>query len=200
MIEDIQKITKIVFDEFMDKELQNPKTAYSTYISLQKFIEDLALVADHYLALNFSEEYLQNSSLGTPADKWRTFFNEDLEKLNSSTKKYLMKLNNLGIKDEFHSILSNFYNPRAFYGFVRDKYNVGFVEPCGFDMICTPIDTNVEDNKTIYLSSFQRVELDSFTKRQELQTHLNNQKDKLKKELIRLKEYMLENYSIDVLL
>ena len=200
MIEDIQKITKIVFDEFMDKELQNPKIVYSTYISLQKFIEDLALVADHYLALDFSEEYLQNSSWGTPADKWRNFFNKDLEKLDNSTKKYLMKLNALGIKDKFHSILSNSYNPKAFYGFVRDEYNVGFVEPCGFDMICTPLDTNVEDNKTIYLSSFQRIELDSFAKRQELQTHLNSQKENFQKELLRLKEYLVKKYTIEDLL
>ena len=90
MIKDILFLTKKVFDEALIKEenLPNPKKVYDVYRNLKDVISDVNLVANHYLALDFNEPYLQGSSWGEPIDKWRKFFNEDLEQLNESVKKY----------------------------------------------------------------------------------------------------------------
>lgn len=100
MLEDIQKITKILFDEFIrtNNEVKSTKNLYDIYRSLQKVIDNINLVSKHYLALNFTEEYLQNSSFRETSDKWRWAFNKDLEKLNDSVKSYLLDLYYLSIK------------------------------------------------------------------------------------------------------
>ena len=96
MLEDIKIVTTKVFDEFMDKKLSSAKKVYLTYISMQSMIENIDLVANHYLALDFSKDFLQNSSWEEPADKWRYFFNEDLQTLNKSIN--FSCLNNLSIR------------------------------------------------------------------------------------------------------
>ena len=77
MLNDIVKITKKIFDEALvdDKTLTVPKAVYDVYRNLSYFISDANLVANHYLALDFTEGYLQNSSWGEPIDKWRMFLN-----------------------------------------------------------------------------------------------------------------------------
>ncbi|MFZ6776519.1 hypothetical protein ACO0LD_06765 [Undibacterium sp. Ji83W] len=40
----------------------------------------------HYFQLNLNESFLQNSSLGTPYEKWRKFTNDDFELLFQSIK------------------------------------------------------------------------------------------------------------------
>ena len=90
MLKDIIFLSKKVFDEAFIKEenLSVPKKVYEIYRNLEEVISDLDLVANHYLALDFTEGYLQESSWGEPVDKWRKFFNMDLEQLNESIKKY----------------------------------------------------------------------------------------------------------------
>ena len=91
MLKDMLFLTKKVFDEALIKEenLPVPKKVYDVYRNLEEVISDVKLVANHYLALDFSEGYLQDSSWGQPVDKWRKFFNMDLEELNESVKTYL---------------------------------------------------------------------------------------------------------------
>ena len=136
MIKDILFLTKKVFDEALIKEenLPNPKKVYDVYRNLKDVISDVNLVANHYLALDFSEPYLQGSSWGEPIDKWRKFFNEDLEQLNESVKKYLHNLSHLGHGDfGFETYVNTIYSAKIYYAFVRDRYSVGFVEPkCSF--------------------------------------------------------------------
>jgi hypothetical protein len=48
--------------------MQAPRAIYNTYINLGKVLSDINLVGNHYLALDFFENYLQGSSIGTPAD------------------------------------------------------------------------------------------------------------------------------------
>ena len=55
---------------FNKKKNQNePKKIYDVYRSFQKVIIDVNFVANNYLALDFTEEHLQNSSFGEPVDK-----------------------------------------------------------------------------------------------------------------------------------
>jgi hypothetical protein len=199
MLEDIRVITKKLFDEFMNRELANARMAYFAYIKLEEVIDNINLVANHYLALDFEENFLENSSK-TPEDKWRWVFNKDLETLNKAVKEYIMQLNAICLKDEFHSILEKYYHPLHLYSFVRDRYNVGFVKPCSFELICEILDIKFKDNQTPYIFEFKKIDLSTFEKRKELQTHLNNQNEALKKELNRIKNYIFRHYTIDDLL
>ena len=203
MIKDILFLTKKVFDEALIKEenLPNPKKVYDVYRNLKDVISDVNLVANHYLALDFSEPYLQGSSWGEPIDKWRKFFNEDLEQLNESVKKYLHNLSHLGHGDfGFETYVNNIYSAKIYYAFVRDRYSVGFVEPkCSFLHINN---LKIELNKieSFYISEHKKIDLSTFEARVNLKDHLNIIKNDLETELKNLKKYIKDRYTLDDLL
>ncbi|MDX4051031.1 hypothetical protein Q6A83_09665 [Aliarcobacter skirrowii] len=203
MLKDILFLTKKVFDEALIKEenLPNPKKVYDVYRNLKDVISDLNLVANHYLALDFSEPYLQGSSWGEPIDKWRKFFNEDLEQLNESVKKYLHNLSHLGHDDfGFETYVNTIYSAKIYYAFVRDRYSVGFVEPkCTSLHICKlRIDqTKVE---SLYISEHKKIDLSTYEARLNLKDHLNIIKNDLETELKNLKKYIKDRYTLDDLL
>lgn len=203
MLKDILFLTKKVFDEALIKEenLPNPKKAYDVYRNLKDVISDVNLVANHYLALDFSEPYLQGSSWGEPIDKWRKFFNEDLEQLNESVKKYLHNLSYLGHGDfGFETYVNNIYSAKIYYAFVRDRYSVGFVEPK-----CSSLHMNIlkiEQNKieSFYISEHKKIDLSTYEARVNLKDHLNIIKNDLETELKNLKKYIKGRYTLDDLL
>ncbi len=116
MLNDITTLTTKIFDKFIPKNapINSKRILYDIYRAMQKMIDSTKLVSEHYLALDFTEEYLQNSSFGEPSDKWRYFFNKDLEQLNNSVKDYLLKLNHLAPQNTigacFDGYLSKIYN------------------------------------------------------------------------------------------
>ena len=203
MIKDILFLTKKVFDEALIKEenLPNPKKVYDVYRNLKDVISDVNLVANHYLALDFNEPYLQGSSWGEPIDKWRKFFNEDLEQLNESVKKYLHNLSHLGHGDfGFETYVNTIYSAKIYYAFVRDRYSVGFVEPkCSFLHINN---LKIELNKieSFYISEHKKIDLSTFEARVNLKDHLNIIKNDLETELKNLKKYIKDRYTLDDLL
>ena len=203
MLKDILFLTKKVFDEALIKEenLPNPKKVYDVYRNLQEVISDVKLVANHYLALDFSEHYLQGSSWGEPVDKWRKFFNMDLEQLNESIKKYLLNLAYMRHGDYgFETYVNTIFNAKTYYAFVRDNYSVGFVEPkCTSLHICKlRIDqTKVE---SFYISEHKKIDLSTYEARVNLKDDLNNIRIKLEAELGKLKQYIQNRYVLKDLL
>lgn len=203
MLKDIIFLTKKVFDEALIKEenLPVPKKVYDVYRNLQEVISDVKLVANHYLALDFTEPYLQSSSWGEPVDKWRKFFNMDLEELNESLKTYLHNLSHLGHSDfGFETYVNNIYSAKTYYAFVRDKYNVGFIEPkCTFLHIHN---LKIEQTKieSFYIDEYKKIDLSTFEARVNLKNELNEINVDLKIELEKLKQYIKNRYSLDDLL
>jgi hypothetical protein len=205
MLKDIRKITRYALSQFEpeNKALSNPKACYDVYRKLALVIDNANLVAEHYLALDFNEGYLQNSSWGKPSDKWRRFFNKDLDKLNKSIKEYLLELMELSLEDaitSFDSLLSEKYYMKHFYGFARDEYSVGHVDPCGFSLVSITLDTKVTDNKSLHIKKFHRLDLESYESRVALQQDIREEKKLLEVELKKLKEYILKNYTLEMLL
>jgi len=111
-----------------------------------------------------------------------------------------MQLSVICIKDKFHSILGKYYHSLHLYSFVRDSYNVGFVKPCSFELVCEILNTQMKDNQTPYIFEFKKIDLSTSEKRKELQKYLNNQNEILKKELNRLRNYIFKHYTINDLL
>lgn len=203
MLKDVLFITKKVFDEALIKEenLRVAKKVYDVFRNLQNVICDVNLVANHYLALDFTEHYLQNSSWGEPIDKWRKFFNEDLEQLNESIKIYLHNLSHLAHGDfGFETYVNTIYSAKTYYSFVRDKYSVGFVEPkCNFLHI-TGLKTDLTKIESLYIYEHKKIDLSTFEARVNLKNELNIINDELKEELKKLKQYIKDRYSLDDLL
>lgn len=203
MLKDILFLTKKVFDEALIKEenLPVPEKVYDVYRNLQEVISDVNLVANHYLALDFSEHYLQGSSWGEPVDKWRKFFNMDLEELNESVKKYLHNLSHLGHGDfGYETYVNTIYSAKIYYAFVRDKYSVGFVEPkCTFLHIHN---LKIEQTKieSFYIDEYKKIDLSTFEDRVNLKNELNEMNSKLQEESKKLKQYIKNRYSLDDLL
>lgn len=202
MLEDIVKVTTIVFAEALeqDKNLNSPINVYNIYRNLSEVIGCVKLVANHYLALDLSEGFLQNSSFGEPIDKWRRFFNEDLSTLNNSLKRYLQSISSLCFEDEPEGILSKYYRCKSYYSFVRDEYNIGFVEPCGSMLYVTCLDTKLKDLNSSHLAAHAKINLTTFESKKELQSELFLKAKELETELLKLKEYIQERYTLQDLL
>ncbi len=204
MLKDVVKITQKVFNEFVpnNEEVNSPKNVYAIYSKLAKVLDTLQLVSEHYLALSFEEEYLQNSSFGEPSDKWRYFFNKDLNYLNDATKEYLQVLSSISAKDDSFSCggyLSKIYSAKSYYGFVRDKYSVGFIAPCSFTLITKKLSTKV-DAQADYLEEYKKIELSTYAQRVSLQQELQERHKNLLKLYQELQAYMLRNYALKDLL
>jgi hypothetical protein len=205
MLKDITKNTKWVLDQFIEenKPIHSKRALYDLYRALQEVISNVRLVSEHYLALDFKEPHLQGSQLGEPADKWRYFFNRDLEALNGSVKNYFMKLNHIAPSCEDginESYLSRKYNAKSFYGFVRDDYNVGLVQPCSLTMICTVLDTTSNSEENRYIEKFFKIDLTTFEQRVALQKNLREKNELLLNHLIKVKNYILTNCKLEELL
>ncbi len=203
MLKDILFLTKKVFDKALIKEenLPVPKKVYDVYRNLKEVISDVNLVANHYLALDFSEPYLENSSWGQPVDKWRKFFNMDLEDLNESVKTYLHNLAHLGHGDfGFETYVNTIYSAKIYYAFVRDEYSVGFVEPkCTFLHVHN---LKLEQTKieSFYIYEHKKIDLSTFEARVSLKNELNKINIELQEQLKKLKQYIKDRYSLDDLL
>jgi len=201
MLNDITTLTKLVFEDILtsSKRVNSKKRLYDIYQNLKKVTEYIDLVANHYLVLNFTEEFLQNSSFGKPQDKWRFFLNKDLEALNLAVKDYLFSLSGVSLKDEEDSLISSKYNYKWFYGFVRDSYNVGFVQPCS--AIVDIVQLNLKaTNRSNIVQEYKKIELDSYEAKVNLQNYLLEQNDILKEYQKRIKEYILQKVSIEDLI
>jgi hypothetical protein len=189
MLSDIVSLTNIVADNLNN---ENPKLVFKVYESLKEVIEKTDETANHYLVLDFSEEFLQNSSFGTPEMKWRYFLNEDLKSLNKSVKNYLLLLPHLCKNNK--SIIG-FAKPLSYASFVRDEYNVGFVEPCGMNLIIEQLNLKAKDEYC--LAEFKKIDLSTFTKRKDLMIHLEIQKETLNSGLEKIKDFILENVTVE---
>lgn len=204
MLEDIISNTTIVFNHFIpkDKSTSSIKNVYDLYRAMGKMLDNIHLVSEHYLALSFEEGYLQNSSFGEPSDKWRYFFNKDLESLNESIQNYLQALNHIAPKkanSPCSSYLSNMYNPKTFYSFVRDHYNVGLVKPCGFELTSVTLALN-GGTEILYIENYSKIDLSNYEKRVVLQSDLRIKYNLLKDEFAKLKSYLLKNCTLNDLL
>lgn len=64
--------------------LKVPPLPATVYLLQRDVINHYRYAATHYLSLTLTEHYLQNSSLGTPYEKWAKFTNDDFETLSFS--------------------------------------------------------------------------------------------------------------------
>ena len=203
MLKDVLFITKEVFSKALSKKknLRNPKRVYDVFRSFQEVISDVDLVANHYLALDFTEYYLQNSSFGEPVGKWRYVLNKDLEELNGTVKEYLQNLSYLSHDDSsFETYVNEIFNAKVYYAFVRDNYNVGFVEQKGNLLHLHILKTDKMDIESFYIGKHKKIDLSTFEAKVALQKELNDINVELKIELEKLKQYIKNRYSLDDLL
>lgn len=203
MLKDIEKLTKFAIEQFiLDGVALNNLILFRVYHALKELIENSDLVANHYLVLRFDEGFLENSSFGSPQNKWRFFLNKDLERLNESAKNYLQLLNALAPIDEMNhgSFLSQKYKSLAYYGFVRDEYSVGYVDAGGFTLRITQLDTKQNDNTSSYLAKHKQIDLAMFEQRVALQEILLKRNEQLRESLTVIQKCLLKYATLEELL
>lgn len=205
MLKDIEKLTRFVCDQFIPKNepIDSGLHLYRAYMALKEVIEHINLVSEHYLALDFTKEYLQNSSHGKPSDKWRYVLNEDLNTLNDSVKNYLQLLNTIApqnINGLLRSYLSEKYKSLAYYGVVRDEYSVGYIDAAGFTLRMTQLNTKATTSDSIYITQDTSIDLSTYEQRLELQELLRTRKQTLQIYLEEIKQYIIKNYTLEDLL
>jgi hypothetical protein len=205
MLTDVTKLTQSVFSNFIptDTPIASKLQLYRLYRALLEVVENTNLVAEHYLALDFSEPFLESSSFGIPADKWRFFLNKDLIELNSAVKRYLQLLNAVAPMGEdgiTQSYLSQKYNSLGYYGFIRDEYSVGYLDAASFTLRITQLMPEHTDSNKRYFANHLKIELDTFEKRETLRVHLREIKTELQEQLNHLKSYIKRHISLEDLL
>jgi hypothetical protein len=203
MLNDITYLTNFVFSKFIpnNKEIYSAKSAHSVCLALEKVISAIHVLEVHYLALTFNEGYLQDSSIGKPVDKWRKYINKDLTSLNKKVTVYLQALNNLtSMSEEYDgSYLSSLYNYKIFYSFVRDRYNVGIIEPCSCTLMSTTLLTDI-DSTAYHITEYKKISLSSYEERLTLQSLLKERAIFLSQSHKELQQYLIKNYTIEDLI
>jgi len=205
MINNVVKVSEKVFDYFLEKNLKvsSAKNLYMVYFYLNKVIEDSKLVANHYLALTFEEEFLQDFSIGTPQDKWRYFLNKDLDKLNETVKKYLLLLTSISFESEtsFESFIYEFYNCKGYSHFIKHQYDIGSVPPCSFCLIQHVLNTNFHDKVTeIYIGERNKIDLSTYEKRKNLKNEILEEVKQLENLRSKTTDYFKRKFIIDDLM
>ncbi|MCI4400066.1 MAG: hypothetical protein JHC37_05830 [Campylobacteraceae bacterium] len=202
MLEDIVALTNYTIEDSLvaHKNDMDGAKVYSVYKKLANLISSAKITANHYLVLDFSEGYLQNSSFGAPADKWRYVFNKDLEELNKCAKKLLLKLRYLCYETDgntYDSFLFRYYNHKTYYGYVRDQYSVGFLQPCGFIMNYCILDTDFKKEESEYIGRYGKLDLTEFCDREALKANILQNCNELEKQLSLIKVFLVQNFTIE---
>jgi len=205
MIQNITKISERVFDYFLSqhKKICSPKNLYLIYFYLNKVIEDSELVAHHYLALRFDEEFLQNSSLGIPQDKWRYFLNKDLERLNNTAKKYLLMLTGLSFDNDTlqETFIYDFYNCKGYCDFVKRRYDIGSIPPSSLYLLQNVLNTDFKDKSAYYyIEKRNKIDLSSYENRVKLKEEILKEVEKLEDLRDKTSKYIRKKFTIDDLL
>jgi hypothetical protein len=206
MLSDVLEISKKVYSLTINSKFSpsSPIELYDSYRKLSDMILNTKTVANHYLALDFNECFLQNSSFGEPKDKWKFFLNKDLKLLNDSVKKYLLKLHHLSIVKSknpsvCHFPLERFYYMKEYYGFVRDEYNIGQID-ANYETIIANVlklDITPKDNSCNHLIY---LDVSTYQKRCALKKELHSKIEKLALLKARLETYLLNHYYLRDLL
>jgi hypothetical protein len=205
MIQNITKISERIFDYFLsqNKKIRSPKNLYLIYFNLNKVIEDSKLVANHYLTLRFDEDFLQNSSFGTPQDKWRFFLNKDLDYLNNTAKKYLLMLTGLSFDNDTlqETFIYDFYNCKGYYDFVKHRYDIGSIPPSSLYLLQNVLNTDFKDKSTYYyIEKRNKIDLSSYENRVKLKEEILKEVKKLEDLRDKTSKYLRKKFTIDDLL
>ena len=105
----------------------------------------------------------------------------------------------MAFEDGFETKNKKKYNCKSYYGFVRDNYNIGFVEPVGSMLHITKLELKDKDNAR-YLAKYLKIDITTFESKKELQDKLNKRNELLKIELKKVKTYIQTKYVLDDLL
>jgi hypothetical protein len=206
MLVDVVYISKKIYSEVFDKNLKigNPIKLYDSYRNLKQVIESSNLVANHYLALNFEEKFLQDSSIGNATDKWKYFLNKDLTQLNEAIKQYLLSLyeisvfNDKDLLDE-EALIEKYFNSKSFYNSVNHEYSCGHVNSENL-ILCMNVLVTQYDNQSYNILNQKQIDLSIYEKRKDLKTHLHTQIEEFENLRSQLKQYIQKNFTITDLL
>lgn len=201
MHKDVIYLTNLIFQKKNLYTTDNAKALYDCFRTLQKLIASLDTFSEHYLSLSFEEDFLKNSSFGSPENKWRFFINKDLSDLTISTKDYLSSIRWLRVKANNRpnkSFVDKIYNPKGSYSFIRDSYCMGEV---GSDLILRGKALAYGDIKQYEeMERIIVIELKTYEQRLALQKYIRNNTAILNDTCNNLQNKIVSKFTIEDLL
>lgn len=199
MLQDIKNITKIVIEECIlnNKKTQLSRDVYDLYRALE--IATSSIPVNNCIAIDF-ENFTEETSHGTQADKWRWKLNKSLLQLNTNIKLYLHILAKVSLQNpsiDTNGLVCKLYKQKAFHSFVRDKYSVGFIEQDRFFIISDVLSISNLSDDTFYKNECNKYDLTTYEQRVILEDELSKTQDILKVRLEKLKKYIYRNYTVE---
>jgi len=192
MLTDITKLTQHLFNQGFQN--QRVLSLYKIFDNLYEMINSIHLVANHYLALRFDEDFLvETTNFTSGIEKWRYFLNEDLKILQKSMRKYLISLQALKESESY---------PKVYRIFKPTKYthliNLYEMKVEDFELQFRQIDINLdyETNR----DTIKSISLKTFKDREKLKYHLFSQMKLLEDEMDKLRNFISDNFTIDDIL
>lgn len=146
LYEDLYTLAALIIHAYESQEGEtSPIATYDCYRALNRFNTRLKTLLVHYLPISLDVAYLQNSSFGTPFQKWRYFTNQDFKEATKAAKKFALSLEGLGYMK--HGMLTpiaeeKIRSCKQYYGFFHTEYDGGIIS---------------EDGESIDLISFETV-------------------------------------------
>jgi len=192
MLTDITKLTQHLFNQGFQK--QKVLSLYKIFDNLYEMINSIYLVANHYLALRFDENFLvETTNFNSGIEKWRYFLNEDLKILQKSIRKHLISLQTLKESESYPKIY-RIFKPLK-YVYLIDLYEIK-VE--NFELKFKQIDINLdyETNR----DTIKSISLKTLEDREKLKYHLFSQMKLLEDEMDKLRNFISNNFTIDDIL
>jgi hypothetical protein len=164
LYEDIYDLAATIIHAYVSQDGEtSPIGTYDCYRALNRFNGTFKTLLVHYLPISLDAEYLQNSSFGTPLQKWRYFTNQDFEQTTQAAKSLALSLRELGYQDdeEFVSIVAKqIRSCKQYYGFFQTEYDGGIISEEGERINTlsfeTSDDTLGEKPITLDISTFEK--------------------------------------------
>lgn len=197
MLEDVLFLTKNIFNEtiYNTNKYNNAIIIYDVYRNLKELLDKLNFLSNHYLEVDFTEEYFKNLSYEDAMDKWRNLFNKNLEQLTLSTKKYLSSLNYLN-----PVFIDKHYRVIHYDAFVKLEYNVGFILPNSTILHKKTLKILEEKDKNYSIEEYKKIDLSILENRVNLKNDLDDVTLKLEYLSLKLKTYIKDSCTLDELL
>jgi len=182
------------------------KTAFKFYKALEQMIHSINRLSETNLALTFNERFLNNDA-SSPIETWKAVFSKDLNNLNTDIVNYLknlVALENIENFDEETGAEINHYSctEKLFklewweiHKHLNSRYSIGSFKDDTLDITLNII--SIQDD---YQYRKYTIDLFTYESRLLLQNELRKKKQDLKKQLGRLRRYIVLHYTIDDIL
>lgn len=201
---ELASMVEFLLGELLQEKNQTKcRHLYQIYLALETVISDCHTILNHYLTVPMEAHFLQNSSFGTPYDKWKVVLEKDFDRLDKSIVEFIRAIEFwILATDDEHNLYFMVASP-------KNPLSSHFQDACCSGRIQSDVLMSISISTAFLMKAPKlphRLNQDLRTDRMEIDT-LNKRlalKDKGKQNLKRIKqiknqlsEHILENCTLN---